>query len=264
MSKEDKTTSAATDLLEAYNKFDLSLTNRKQNHLRHIRRLNYILSRYQQSRVDSVGSPRVDAIKPPGVDQVEPQRVTRTILYPNSPTYQKVIRTTPRVHQRQTRRNTPLLTIMEVTDPLLATDLNLQTQIGLSSTTVHMTGEPTPKRFVPAPKHQSTATLPDKLVPAIRTSRQTRTSNGQQIGTKRNSSTNALRKRITSLITNQTKRYIALQQHVDLNNVVLEQVQTDVRFVTYRSPNPRGKPAPVAITQDKEEPNETTMQPTIP
>ena len=70
MSKDNKTISVTTDLLQAYEKFILSLANGKQQHLMYIKRLNTVLSRYQQSRVDGVESLKVDTVNSPGVDQV--------------------------------------------------------------------------------------------------------------------------------------------------------------------------------------------------
>ena len=59
---------------------------------------------------------------PQRVNTSAPQRVEQKALSSNSPTSLRVIKGTKLIHQRVTRRNIPMPTIMEVEEPPAATN----------------------------------------------------------------------------------------------------------------------------------------------
>jgi hypothetical protein len=115
------------------------------------------------------------------------------------------------------------------------------------------TSESTPAahRFVPTPAEVTA--LPTRKIPT-----RIRKQNGQRIGSNRNSSTKASRRRIASLIKTQVALDRALLQHVDVNDEIKVKVQTIEPQFTYNFSSPKGKPAPM-ITQEDEPREETPL-----
>ena len=116
VSEQDKTIVAASDLLEMYEHIPPPSAKLKQKHIAILKELNTILSN-NGKRVVNTGEPRVDGTQPPRVVAAAPPRVRSGMSTSNSPTCPRNLRTTPRVHQRLTRSNTPMPTVMEVAEP---------------------------------------------------------------------------------------------------------------------------------------------------
>jgi hypothetical protein len=93
---------------------------------------------------------------------------------------------------------------------------------------------PAAHRYVPTP--EEIAAAPPKKKPA-----RIRKQNGQRIGSQRNSSTKASRKRITSLIKQQVARDRALLQHVNVNDKIKVKIHTVEPQFTYNFFQPKGK-----------------------
>ena len=107
ISEGDKTVEAAADLLKKM-KMELPPSVKgKLQWLEIIKKLRTTLSNGEQ-RVATQGPPRV-------AEQGRP-RVTGEVTTSTSPTCPRILRTKPRIHQRQTRRNTPV-TEITATDP---------------------------------------------------------------------------------------------------------------------------------------------------
>ena len=114
---QDKTVVAATDLLEQHKKFTPPSTIHKRKHIAINKQLQSILSNNPRQRVDKAQEPRVDNTPPQRVNTATPQRVDTCMTSSDSPTDTRVLRMTPRIHQRHTRRNTQMPDIMEVAEP---------------------------------------------------------------------------------------------------------------------------------------------------
>ena len=86
-------------------------------HIQIIKKLQEILFDNTQQRIEKAREPRVENTPPQRVNIATPQRVDRGMTSSGSPTDPRFLRTTPRIHQRHTRRNTPMPTIMKVAEP---------------------------------------------------------------------------------------------------------------------------------------------------
>ena len=85
-------------------------------HIDVIKQLQTILSENPQQRVEKAREPRVDNTPPQRVNTATPQRVDTGMTSYGIPTDPRVLRTTPHIHQRHTRRNIPMTTIIKVAD----------------------------------------------------------------------------------------------------------------------------------------------------
>ena len=108
--------------------------------------------------------------------------VTPTVSASTDATSPRVIQGTPRVHQRRTRHNTPMPKIDEVNDPTCKNE--------------------TPQQFLPT---NSPIQVPTRRRCQPPRMAKTRTVERQLIGSKRNNAKNTLRKRIQSMINQQTE-----------------------------------------------------------
>jgi hypothetical protein len=152
----------------------------------------------------------VDEIPPQRMVNAPPPRVTAKMSTSISPTCPRTLQITPRIHLRQTRRNTPMTTVMEVVQP--------PTCIAPSPTPVPVPTQRVSSPTAPTRARQTQATVVSPIIrpcvqsPAGRKSSKTRQVNDQQIGSKRNSSATASQKCITSLIRTQIEIYRARPQ----------------------------------------------------
>ena len=97
LSKDDRTIIAAADLIEHMRSMVPTSAELKCRHAKAINQLSTILENRQEPRVGTSQPPRVVG------------EATTSI----NATSSRVVRATPRIHQRQTRRNTPMPTLME-------------------------------------------------------------------------------------------------------------------------------------------------------
>jgi hypothetical protein len=135
------------------------------------------------------------------------------------------IRASPRIHQRTTRKNTPMPIIMEVEEP-----------------------PHTPTPTEPPTKRTATNTVSA----APRRPTKMRTVNRQRIGSKQNRSTAASWKQITSLIKQQLTLNKTMQQRLGITDKIKQKVNKNKPKFTYNVPCPKGRTPPI-ITQDGKE-----------
>ena len=117
ISEQDKTVVEATELLEQHKKFTPLSAIHKIKQIAIIKKLQEILSNNPRQRVEKAREPRVDNTPPQRVNTATLQRVNTGMTSNGSPKYPRVLRTTPHIHQRHTRQNTPMPAIMEVAEP---------------------------------------------------------------------------------------------------------------------------------------------------
>ena len=86
-------------------------------HIQIIKQLQEILSDNPKQRIEKAREPRVDDTPPQRVNTATPQRMETSMTSSGSPTDPIILRKTPRIHQRHTRRNIPMPTIMKVAEP---------------------------------------------------------------------------------------------------------------------------------------------------
>ena len=108
---------SATELLEQHKKFTPPSASKKMKHIQIIKQLQEILSKNPQQRIEKAQEPRVDDTPPQRVNTATPQRVDTSMTSSGSQTDPRILRKTPCIHQRHTRRNTPMPTIMKVEEP---------------------------------------------------------------------------------------------------------------------------------------------------
>ena len=170
ISEADQTIVAATELLETMRATIPTQAANKAKHVNVLQKLTSIITNGPAPRVGRVPAPRVTKAASASVDKLSPKVV-------KAPTY---------VHQRKTRNNTPMPTIMEEENTF-------------------------DRPAVPdnAQRATRTASLPSTRVnnlpknPPIAKSRRV---NGQFIGSKRNNAKQASRKRMQQLIDQQKER----------------------------------------------------------
>jgi hypothetical protein len=138
-------------------KIAVPTTENKVRHIEILKQLTLIIQGGQ--------SPRVGDSQPP--------RVARAASTSNNTTAPRVVRATKQIHQRVTRSNTPMPTIMEVEEPPVEESEEQKRQ--------RLVSQPIP---LPPPQRQTKARKMD----------------GMWIGSKRNNVKVASRKRITKLI----------------------------------------------------------------
>ena len=117
---------------------------------------------------------------------------------------------------------------------------------------------PAAHRYVPLPTQ-----LPASTPPIVKPTK-ARTVNGQRIGSQRNRSAKASRKRITSLFKQQIIPDHTLLQPAGVNKAFEKQVKRAEPIFTYHLPSPKGSPAPAPITQDEEELERVSKPSTLP
>ena len=161
ISQSDLTLIAASDLLQEM-KILVPTAESKIRHAKILQRLGAILSNNPPKRVDTNA----------------PQRVEQSATSSNSLTSPRVIKGTKLIHQRVTRSNVPMPTIMEVEEP--PRDSQMTTR-----RSKHSSAERRP-------------ILPPFALPKRKA--KSRKVNGILIGSKRNNIKNASRKRIQTLI----------------------------------------------------------------
>ncbi|KAL7530050.1 hypothetical protein ACHAXR_003283 [Thalassiosira sp. AJA248-18] len=153
----------------------------------------------------------------------------------------RVVRGTRQVHQRQTRSNTPLPSIMEVIQP----------QTAATPTVTTNPIEPTPLQAPPP-------------FPVNKTKSKTRKVRGTTIGSARNSTKKASRKQIQTLIDIQRQQdnQANINGEIEQRTYKLPQAKS---YITYHIPTPKSsKPSPIPITQDEEDDFTTEDQPVEP
>jgi hypothetical protein len=107
VSKQDKTVTAAVDLLAAFRKFIPASAADKQKHVAAVRTLTAIVSNNPHKRELLPAPPRVDNAKPQRVDGATSSRVATAptprvavgLTPSNSPTCPLILHTTPLKHQ---------------------------------------------------------------------------------------------------------------------------------------------------------------------
>ena len=170
LSTNDRTIMAAHDIAHELQSKLKDSTTKTVRHARIIQQLNDIMSNTTPS--PRVGSTNEQPSNPSSAPRVRGQASTS-----NNTTAPDVIRQAPRIHQRQTRNNTPMPTIMETIEP-----------------TVEPPNHPTSRPI----SEPHTPTAPDSSRDYKK-----HISNGEYIGSKRNHVKHASRKRIQSLINTQ-------------------------------------------------------------
>ena len=181
LSEADRTIIAATDLIENMRSMVPTSAEMKCRHAKAIEQLTEILENRQEPRVGTSQPPRVVGEATTSIDATSP----------------KVIKKTPLVHQRQTRRNTPMPTIMEG-DEATRANKDIITQ-GIKA--------PAARRARPPPTSQ-------QLI------RPTRIQDGEIIGSKRNHYKVATRKHIESLINQQAEKDRQLVEKIRRNQPI--------------------------------------------
>ena len=101
ISEGDRTIEAAAELLELFKGIVPNKTLQKVKHCEAVKKLTSVLSEYNTPQ---------RAI----TQQQRPQRVAVQPTDSSLPTSRETIQTTPRIHQRRTRRNTPFEAVEEI------------------------------------------------------------------------------------------------------------------------------------------------------
>ena len=206
----------------------------------------------------SHGEPRVAMRGETRVATQGQARVDGTSTTSSSPTYPRTLKTKPRIHQRKTRRNTPV-TEHTATEPTRHGEGLRQTQIYMRSDKaepgdspsqpqiIHKgsaRAEPVPARTATKPR-RSSRTKAGSQTPLTTREKQakTRTINRQVIVSKRNSATYASRKRIALLIKTQLKIDEATPPPIKTNNKTTQMRRNTVEqtIFTYHIPCPKSK-----------------------
>merc|ERR1711966_344399 len=179
----------------------------------------------------------------------------------SSPTCPRTLRTTPRAHQRKTRRNTPVTQHVAI-EPAQHGEGLRQTQIYMRSDKAEpgdsLTAEPVPARTATEPQ-RSSRIRPQAPLTARDKRAKTRTVNRQIIGSKRNSVKHASRRRIASLVDTQLNIDKTTPPPTKTRGATADErrkTRTEPVF-TYHVPCPKNKRTPAPVTQE-----ETERQPT--
>ena len=171
ISEADKTIIAANELMEVLKLNVPPQAKIKQKHINIIQQLTSIITDTTAPMVGDAPAPRVGGTATPSTDATSP----------------RVVKQTRYVHQRQTRNNTPMPTIMEEEEPIISDQGNENTM------------ENDGRRVTRSRSQQRTQ-------PRIPPTRKTRKVQGDIIGSKRNNAKKASRKRVQQLIDIQTAR----------------------------------------------------------
>ncbi|KAL7538190.1 hypothetical protein ACHAXR_008359, partial [Thalassiosira sp. AJA248-18] len=228
ISEGDRTIIAATDLLHEIGAYVPTTAAGKCAHSKILHKLTSVLGiathgkkggnrNGTPSRVNA-GSPRVQNDATTSIDTTSP----------------RVVRATRQVHQRHTRNNTPVPTTMQVIEPPVQKAPNNK-----SGTT------------------ESTQLHAPPAFPMIRKrGRRARKVHGVTIGSARNSSKQASRKRIQNLVTLQLQH----DKQTNLNNELEQRtykLPQEKSYISFHVPTPKSsKPLPIPITQDEEDEDE--------
>ena len=160
------------------------------------------------------------------MDTSAPQRVEQKASSSNSPTSPRVIKGTKLIHQRVTRSNTPIPTIMEVEEP--PRDHQVTKRKGNTNSKA--------RRPI----------LPPFALPQRKT--KSRKVNGILIDSKRNSVKNASRRRIQTLIEMQNASDRVEKLREPIKTIVCKTPQ-DWQKIEFNAPSPKGSaPPPFQIT----------------
>ena len=189
----DKTLIAASDLLAAMQAAVPHNVKAKLRHAKALQNLTAIIENTPTTR--------------------EAPTATPTVSTSTDATSLRVIQETPRVHQRRTRRNTPMPKINKVNDPTRINETPQQS--------------PPTNSLIQVPRVAKTHTVEGKI-----------------IGSKRNNTKNTWRKRIQSLINQHTEQDCSVALHtnisVQIENVPNKECSLPVRqTVTYHMPTPK-------------------------
>ena len=148
------------------------------------------------------------------VGDSQPPRVAKAASTSNNTTAPRVVRATKQIHQRITRSNTPMPTVMEVEKP--------------------------PVEETEEQKRQQLVSQPIPLPPPRRQTK-VRKMNGMWIGSKRNNVKVASRKRITKLINAQAdidrKATVTMQKQKISKSIPNSRENPQLQFF---APNPKG------------------------
>ena len=177
----------------------------------------------------------------------------------SSPTCPWTLRTTPIIHQRKTRRNTPV-TQHAATEPAQHGEGLRQTQIYMRRDKAEpgdsLRAEPVPARTATKPRRSPRIKAgPQAPLTARDKQTKTRTINEKVIDRKRNSAKHASRKLIASLIRTRLKIDEVVQQPTKMNNTTTDKRRDTTRdpIFTYHVPCSKGTPSPAPITQGNPE-----------
>jgi len=246
ISEEDRTVSAATELLEKMKKEIPPAAKEKKQWLKIIKKLQATLS-HGEPRVAMRGESRVAT---QGQARVDGDSTTSS-----SPTCPRTLRTTPRTHQRKTRRNTPVTQHVAI-EPAQHGEGLRQTQIYMRSDKAEpgdsLRAEPVPARTATEPRRSSRInTRPQAPLTARDKRARTRTVNKQIIDSKRNNVKHASRRILASLIDTQLNIDKITPPPTKTHSATASErrkARTEPVF-TYHIPCPKNKRTPAPVTQ---------------